>query len=85
VKSTSDCKTQSKLFAGITKQYSKNAKAINTIGCIGIELDKWRFNLRSSNTEPVVRLNVGSKADAGLMRSKTEELLGLIVKLGAVL
>ncbi len=72
------------VIAGITEQYSKNAKAINTTDGISIEFDAWRFNLRSSNTEPVVRLNVESKADTGLMQAKTKELLGLIVKLDAV-
>ncbi|MGS3541153.1 hypothetical protein ACB371_05025, partial [Klebsiella pneumoniae] len=31
-----------------------------------------RFNLRTSNTEPVVRLNVESRADTALMNAKTE-------------
>lgn len=43
-----------------------------------MEFDLWRFNLRSSNTEPVVRLNVESRGDAGLMLAKTQWLLGLI-------
>ena len=38
----------------------------------------WRFNLRGSNTEPVIRLNVESRGDAELMRAKTEELLSLV-------
>jgi phosphomannomutase len=38
----------------------------------------WRFSLRLSNTEPVVRLNVESRGDEVLMREKTEELLALI-------
>ena len=38
----------------------------------------WRFNLRGSNTEPLVRLNVESRADEALMREKTAELLKLI-------
>ncbi len=38
----------------------------------------WRFNLRSSNTEPVVRLNVESKAAPGLVASKVEELKALL-------
>ena len=38
----------------------------------------WRFNLRSSNTEPLIRLNVESRGDAALMQSKTAELLALI-------
>ncbi|MEV2187785.1 hypothetical protein [Streptomyces sp. NPDC047966] len=38
----------------------------------------WRFNLRSSNTEPVVRLNVESRADVALMQAKTNEILALL-------
>jgi phosphomannomutase len=41
-------------------------------------LGEWRFNLRMSNTEPVVRLNVESRGDAALMQAKTRELLSLI-------
>ena len=38
----------------------------------------WRFNLRKSNTEPVVRLNIESSDDEDLMKAKTEEILRLI-------
>ena len=72
------------VIAGITEQYSRNAKAISITDGVSIEFDKWRFNLRSSNTEPVVRLNVESKADAQLMQAKTKELLDFITKLDAV-
>ena len=41
-------------------------------------LHRWRFNLRMSNTEPLVRLNVESRGDAELMRSRTEEVLGIL-------
>ena len=40
--------------------------------------DEWRFNLRMSNTEPVLRLNVESKADTALMEAKRDELLAII-------
>jgi phosphomannomutase len=39
---------------------------------------QWRFNLRCSNTEPVVRLNVESRGDSDLMAAKTTELLALL-------
>lgn len=42
---------------------------------ISMEFADWRFNLRSSNTEPVVRLNVESRANVILMREKTDEIL----------
>ena len=45
---------------------------------VSAEFADWRFNLRSSNTEPVVRLNVESRADAALMRQKTAEILAVL-------
>ena len=43
-----------------------------------MEFEDWRFNLRMSNTEPVVRLNVESRGDKALMEAKTAELLALV-------
>jgi phosphomannomutase len=48
---------------------------------VSIEFDDWRFNLRMSNTEPVVRLNVESRANIPLMEEKTEELLAEMQRL----
>ena len=45
---------------------------------LSVEYDNWRFNVRLSNTEPVMRLNVEAKDDANLMKEKTAELLALI-------
>jgi len=44
---------------------------------ISMDFNNWRFNLRMSNTEPVLRLNVETRGDAGLLKLKTEEILGL--------
>jgi phosphomannomutase len=43
-------------------------------------VNEWRFNLRTSNTEPVVRLNVESKANIALMQEKTNKILELLRK-----
>ncbi|MGB1139316.1 MAG: phosphomannomutase [Halioglobus sp.] len=51
---------------------------VDHIDGVSVDCGDWRFNLRMSNTEPVVRLNVESRGDTALMRSKTEELLALI-------
>ncbi len=51
---------------------------IDRLDGISIEFGQWRFNLRGSNTEPVIRLNVETRGNPALMREKTEELLGLI-------
>lgn len=42
---------------------------------ISIEFPDWRFNLRASNTEPVIRLNVETRGDRNLLQEKTQELL----------
>lgn len=50
--------------------------------CDGLSLAfaDWRFNLRVSNTEPLVRLNVETRGDPSLLAAKTTELLTLITK-----
>ncbi|PBS12305.1 phosphomannomutase [Lysobacteraceae bacterium NML93-0792] len=45
---------------------------------VSADFGQWRFNLRSSNTEPLLRLNVETRADAGLLRARTDELSALI-------
>ncbi len=45
---------------------------------LSLEFPQWRFNLRRSNTEPVTRLNVESRADTKLMEAKTAEILALL-------
>lgn len=45
---------------------------------VSLEFADWRFNLRSSNTEPVVRLNVESRGDAGLVAAKRAEIEALL-------
>lgn len=54
-------------------------KAINTIDIDGItiEYEDWRFNVRGSNTEPLIRLNLEAKSQE-LMEQKRDELLALI-------
>ncbi|HCQ8675029.1 TPA: O9 family phosphomannomutase RfbK2, partial [Klebsiella variicola] len=65
-------------IARIRAQYEPAAAHIDTTDGISIEYPEWRFNLRTSNTEPVVRLNVESRADTALMNEKTAELLNLL-------
>ncbi|HRF58774.1 MAG TPA: phosphomannomutase CpsG [Fimbriimonadaceae bacterium] len=51
---------------------------VDRLDGLSIEFPDWRFNLRGSNTEPVIRLNVETRGDRGLMEQKTAELLALI-------
>jgi len=66
------------ILARVRGHYQAVARTIDLTDGLSMEFDAWRFNLRGSNTEPLVRLNVESRADAPLMRAKTEELLRLI-------
>ncbi len=45
---------------------------------IGLNFSDWRFNIRSSNTEPLLRLNVESRGDIALMEQKRDLLVNLI-------
>ncbi|CUU24610.1 Phosphomannomutase [Duffyella gerundensis] len=45
---------------------------------ISMDFSDWRFNLRTSNTEPLIRLNVESKNNSALMNEKTSDILALL-------
>ncbi|ASM16024.1 TPA: phosphomannomutase CpsG [Serratia marcescens] len=62
----------------VLNRYRPSALEFDTTDGISLEFADWRFNLRSSNTEPVVRLNVESRANPALMQKKTEEILALL-------
>ena len=62
----------------VLSHYQQDALAIDYVDGISVTFENWRFNLRSSNTEPVVRLNVESRGDVELMKAKTEEVLALL-------
>jgi phosphomannomutase len=65
----------------ISDKYQADALLIDKTDGISMEFEDWRFNLRSSNTEPVIRLNVESRANAQLMRERTAELLEILDQL----
>jgi phosphomannomutase len=66
------------VLAAIEARFRGNALAIDRTDGLSMEFEDWRFNLRASNTEPLVRLNVESRGDRGLMEAKTAGLLGLL-------
>lgn len=58
--------------------YAGDGPRIDEIDGLGMEFADWRFNLRSSNTEPLLRLNVEARNDASLVMRHVEELRQLI-------
>jgi len=66
------------LLARIEQVYTAQGARFDRTDGLGVELERWRFNIRSSNTEPLVRLNVESRANVALLHAKTAEVLALI-------
>jgi phosphomannomutase len=65
-------------LARVQQNYQARAKSIDFTDGLSMEFERWRFNLRGSNTEPLVRLNVESRGNATLMHDKTAEILHLL-------
>jgi phosphomannomutase len=74
-KLSTDTKT---ILARVRGHYERSARAIDLTDGLSMEFAEWRFNLRGSNTEPLVRLNVESRGNEPLMREKTAEVLKLV-------
>jgi phosphomannomutase len=67
-----------KALAAVRQRFDGGAVGIDETDGISIENATWRLNVRASNTEPVVRVNVESRGDEALMRKKTDEVLALL-------
>jgi phosphomannomutase len=70
----SKVKDADEVLARIEAEYGPQGKVTKLDG-LSVEFPDWRFNLRKSNTEPVIRLNVEARHDTSLMQAKTKELL----------
>ena len=66
------------VLSKVEEVYGGQAESADHVDGLSLSMGDWRFNLRMSNTEPVVRLNVETRGDHALMESKTAELLALI-------
>jgi len=62
----------------VMAHFAAQAPALDHTDGISADFGDWRFNLRSSNTEPLLRLNVEARGDAALMQARTDELSRLI-------
>ena len=66
------------IIDSIKEYYLDDALGVDETDGVGMEFEKWRFNLRASNTEPLIRLNVESSNNESLMNEKTRELVDRI-------
>jgi phosphomannomutase len=71
-------------IAAVESRYARAACSSDRTDGLSFEFPEWRFNLRSSNTEPLLRLNVEARGSTDLMRSRTEEILEVLKSQGAI-
>jgi phosphomannomutase len=69
-------------LAVVKERYASEASSLDETDGLSVEFPQWRFNVRMSNTEPVVRVNVETRSDTALLQAKTEELLGVLRSVG---
>lgn len=62
----------------VEEKYSAEAVEVDRTDGLSMSFGDWRFNLRMSNTEPVIRLNVETRNNQQLMQQRTRELLELV-------
>ena len=64
----------------VQSHYQSQALAVDFTDGLSMEFAQWRLNLRASNTEPLLRLNVEARGDEALMQAKTAEVLALVAR-----
>jgi phosphomannomutase len=72
----SEVADQEAKLAAILERYSDGA--IGRLDGISVDYDDWHFNVRPSNTEPLLRLNLESLVSREDMEKRRDEVLGLI-------
>ena len=71
---------QQAAIADVKREFVPGAVSVESIDGLSVAHERWRFNLRTSNTEPLVRLNVESRGDAALMQDKTAAILEVLAR-----
>lgn len=77
--------TAGEVIARIEEKYQPHNPDKSTLDGLSLDFGNWRFNLRASNTEPLIRLNIESKGDADLLADKTTEIENWLAEQGASL
>ena len=62
----------------VMQHFSDQSPTLDHTDGVSADFGQWRFNLRSSNTEPLLRLNVESWGDAALLERRTREISDLL-------
>ena len=62
----------------IEERYAAVGGRISHLDGVSVDFDDWHFNVRPSNTEPLLRLNLESLLSRKHMEEKRDEVLALI-------
>ena len=76
-------KTANEIGELLEQKYHALNPTKNTLDGLSLDFGSWRFNLRSSNTEPLIRLNIETKGDKELLKERTDEILAVLDECGA--
>ena len=74
----------SMIINAIEEKFSTENPTKSTLDGLSLNFGDWRFNLRASNTEPLIRLNIESRGDELLLVTKTQEIQQWLAAQGAV-
>ena len=70
-------------IAALERDYGAMAKSEERIDGLSLDFGDWRMNLRASNTEPLLRLNIETRANQALLQDKVDELSEFLMAFGA--
>ena len=73
------------IIAAIEALFSAEQPHKSTLDGLSLDFGQWRFNIRASNTEPLIRLNIETRGDAKLLADKTQVIKTWLSEQGAVL
>jgi len=72
------------IISAIEEKFSAENPTKSMLDGLSLNFGEWRFNLRASNTEPLIRLNIESRGDKDLLQTKTQEIQQWLASKGAV-
>lgn len=74
----------STIISAIEEKFSSENPIKSTLDGLSLNFGEWRFNLRASNTEPLIRLNIESRGDEDLLKVRMQEIQQWLASQGAV-
>ncbi len=70
-------------LVALREHYASERPAVDELDGVSLEFARWRVNVRMSNTEPVLRVNIETRADRALLQEKTDEVLAVLRQTGS--